>query len=164
MTNELIDTAPCDDLSTPWRYFRLYTILIAAVIGAITVALFCSISQIKKTAPITLTENDACQYYIDAVSAGRFSLNIAGWAFIKGEESKLHGNAVVLGNSEASYVLPTKLIARKDVTEAFGADGKNRDKSGFFARGFKPYLPKGTYRIYVDCAGHMIDTGLDVER
>ena len=146
----------------PWRYLKRYSIIVGFIIVILNIAIFFFVSKIEKNPPITKTNNESCYYAIDSVAVSRFSVEVNGWAFVKGQEAILHVNSVIIGDERASYVLPTKLIARKDVSVMFAVDGKNRDQSGFFSRGLKPFIPKGKYRVYVNCAGYVIDTEQDI--
>lgn len=83
-------------------------------------------------------------------------LSIKGWAVLKGESIKSYKCNVILKDKETGSLLrlPTKLVIRKDVTEALKSSDSNfnYDKSGFIARVRLDKIEKSlqNYEIYLD--------------
>ena len=72
---------------------------------------------------------------------------IAGWAFIEGQNSENSEIHVVLESDSNTYVFDTALDKRPDVTTFFKTLNLNLDDSGFFVRIPKEAVEKATYRV-----------------
>ncbi|WP_026885123.1 hypothetical protein [Clostridium beijerinckii] len=118
--------------------------IIIALLGTLVIlilfcgAIFNSFTAKKITVNKFENSNDAnIKYCIDSQEHDNISnyVTIKGWAFIDGEEIKTFNCHLVLRDKENGdcMELPTKLVIRKDVTDAFKAlENKfNYDKSGF---------------------------------
>lgn len=147
----------------PWRHCLRYNLIMLSLGLLFAAALFLSVAHVKKNPPIAQGDEARFQHHLDAVDGRGSSIKIIGWAFVEEQKIWLHSNSVILSGSDASYVLPTKLSIRKDVADSFVDAGLGLERSGFFARGFKLFIPRGAYRIFIDHAGKLLDTGQDVK-
>lgn len=91
-------------------------------------------------------------YVIDAVQVEE-TIKIQGWALILGEEIKtVNCNVMLIGEeSKEQWILPTMVIERNDLTEAF-SDGIDYAKAGFLANIPKNRLSleRENYQIYLE--------------
>lgn len=75
--------------------------------------------------------DEEINYCLDSVTQDQNIIFISGWAFKKGEDISLYNCHIAFENKETGeyFYVPTEMVERKDVTEAY--DGKNYDRSGF---------------------------------
>lgn len=92
------------------------------------------------------------RYCLDEIRDSGTDLSIQGWAYEEEEDTEYFDCAIVLRQEETGlyYRMPTSLVERKDVTEAYGEGKQNYDHAGFFARAEKGKLPAGEYEIYIE--------------
>jgi hypothetical protein len=76
---------------------------------------------------------DNIQYWIDDLAAATQTLEINGWAFIKGHDSVNSEIYIVLKSTDRTYVFTTETVIREGLTEYFKELGLNLDYSGFAA-------------------------------
>ena len=145
---------------------RRYNFIVAAVICLICLGVFYSLAQVRKIPDVAVSDPTSLVYSVDKVKKNKWYVTVSGWAIDRGKHTWRHANSIVLSNGAESYVLPTKLLARRDVEEMFASDGKLYTQSGFFARGFRLFIPKGEYRVLIknqrDEGTQIVDTGRTV--
>jgi SAM-dependent methyltransferase len=74
---------------------------------------------------------------------------IAGWAFLEGQNSENSEIHVILESDSNTYVFDTELNKRPDVTTFFKTLNLNLDDSGFFVRIPKEAVERATYRVSI---------------
>lgn len=73
-----------------------------------------------------------------------------GWGIIHGVDSRRVTVEIALVGDQHQYMIRSPQTTRKDVTNAFGADGTNYDSCGFSFNGFPTSCMKpGTYQVCV---------------
>ena len=147
----------------PWAMLQPYLAGVACLALACAAVLFFSLSRIREL-PVPAGHNaTTVAFSIDSVRKNAVSLKISGWALERGEDLQAQANTVVLVGEAGAYALPTKLVRREDVERFFAEDGKKYERSGFFARAVKFFLPKGAYRVFIrhrtNHAEQFVDTG-----
>ena len=71
-----------------------------------------------------------------------------GWGIILGVDSRRVTVEIALVGEQHQYMIRSPQIIRKDVTNAFGADGTNYDSCGFSFNGFPTScMEPGTYQV-----------------
>lgn len=127
------------------------------VIGILFVSLLFSFAvaadrgRVRTETTAQVVEN-MVSYVIDSVQITE-DIQIQGWALILGEEiESVNCNVMLIGEeSGKQWILPTMVIERMDLTEAF-SDGTDYSKAGFLAniRRERLSLEKEDYRIYLE--------------
>ena len=124
-------------------------ILLASLLFSFAVA--ADRGRIRTRTEAQITENQV-SYVIDSVQITE-DIKIQGWALILGEEMEdVNCNIMLVGEeSKEQWVLPTMVVERADLTEAF-LDGTDYAKAGFLAniRKDRLSLEKEDYRIYLE--------------
>ncbi len=107
--------------------------------------------NIRTETTAQVTEN-IVSYAIDSIQTEE-EIQIQGWALIQGEEmEEVNCNVVLIGEqSKEQWILPTMIIERTDLTEAF-SDGIDYRKAGFLAniRSERLSLEQEDYAIYLE--------------
>jgi hypothetical protein len=93
------------------------------------------------------TATDNIQYWIDGFAATAQTLEISGWAFIRGHDSVNSEIYVVLKSTDRTYVFTTETVIRDGVTEYFRELGLNLDYSGFAALIPTRKIASGEYAV-----------------
>ena len=94
------------------------------------------------------TETDDIRYSVDVVLTEDVRVvEVAGWAFIEGEDSEDIETYIVLTSDRRTYVFDTHGEARPDVTAHFEELGLNLDCSGFMTVIPARKIPSGEYAI-----------------
>lgn len=95
---------------------------------------------------------DGLRYCLDEIRDSGTDLSVRGWAYEEGEDTKYFDCAIVLRREETGlyYRMPTSLVERRDVTEAYGEGKWDYAHGGFFARAEKEKLPAGEYEICIE--------------
>ncbi len=88
-------------------------------------------SRLYQTTLPAATDN--IQYWIDDLAVATHTLEINGWAFIKGHDSVNSEIYIVLKSADRTYVFTTETVIREGVTQHFEELGLNLDYSGFAA-------------------------------
>jgi len=105
-----------------------------------------------RTTTDAIPEKDAVISTIDSVELTE-TIKIQGWAVILGEEMEsVNCNVMLIGEkSKEQFILPTMIIERNDLTEAF-SDGIDYSKAGFLANIKKDRLSleEEDYDIYLE--------------
>ena len=87
------------------------------------------------------------QYNVDFLESGDEFLDIRGWAFLDGCNTKSFKSYIILRGNNRDFLFDHKVICRKDVTSHFSASGLDLDSSGFAARIPLNDLGNGEYKI-----------------
>lgn len=102
-------------------------------------------SRLYETSIPAATDN--IQYWIDHLETTAHTLEINGWAFIKGHDSVNSEIYIVLKSASRTYVFTTETEIRERVTEYFKELGLNLDYSGFRALIPASKIASGEYTI-----------------
>lgn len=129
--------------------FYMVGILFLSILFSFAVAV--DRGKIRRWTEALVTE-DIVSYVIDSVQVTE-NVTIQGWALILGEETETVDCNVMLVGEESGerWVLPTMVMERNDLTEAF-LDGVDYSKAGFLANIQKDRLSldREDYRIYLE--------------
>jgi len=85
-------------------------------------------------------------HYIDALTLEKKNLKLRGWAVLKNLSSQHEGISVYAVSKSGSYLIPSQLELRSDVSVAFRG---NYDQSGFISNYDVSNLPKGDYIVQI---------------
>ncbi len=100
----------------------------------------------RETAPITASSGEAIRYNFETFTDQEKFLNVNGWAFVGNTNNNKGDSTFLFLSSDAkTYLFPTELISRHDVTGAFNKP--YLDDAGFTAFAVKKDLAKGVYRL-----------------
>ena len=102
-------------------------------------------SRLYETSIPAATDN--LQYWIDQFRVTTHTLEINGWAFIKGHDSVNNEIYIVLKSADRTYVFTTGTVIREGVTRHFKELGLNLDYSGFAALIPAGKIANGEYTI-----------------
>ena len=110
--------------------FVLFTIFVAE-------PLFDRLEQVPGESTVYQTTlpaaTDNIKYWIDDLAVATHTLEINGWAFIKGQDSVNSEIYIVLKSADRTYVFTTETVIREGVTQHFKELGLNLDYSGYTA-------------------------------
>ena len=124
--------------------FVLFTIFVAE-------PLFDRLEQVPGESTVYQTTlpaaTDNIQYWIDDFAAAAHTVEINGWAFIKGMDSDNSEIYIVLKSAHRTYVFTTETVIREGVTQHFKELGLNLDYSGFAALIPAGKIASGEYTI-----------------
>lgn len=130
---------------------RIYLIGVLVVSILISFAVAADRGKIRVWTEARITE-DVVSFVIDSVQVTE-NVKIQGWALILGEEIKTVDCNVMLVGEESGeqWILPTMVVKRNDLTEAF-SDGVDYSNAGFLANIQKDRLSleKEDYQIYLE--------------
>ena len=98
-------------------------------------------AQVKTITLSQLGGEEKINFCIDDASVENGIVFILGWAFEKGQSIETYDLRVALKehDSDKAYVLPTEMLIRNEVTQAYN-DGFNYDASGFLSRAYASRL------------------------
>ena len=102
-------------------------------------------SILSKTTLPAATDN--IQYWIDDLAVAAQTLEINGWAFIKGHDSVNSEIYIVLKSTDRTYVFTTETVIREGITQHFKELGLNLDYSGFAALIPARKIANGEYTV-----------------
>ena len=92
-------------------------------------------------------ETNNIQYWVDQLQVTTNTLEITGWAFIKGHDSVNSEIYIVLKSADRTYVFTTETVIREGVTQHFEELGLNLDYSGFAALISAGKIANGEYTV-----------------
>ena len=81
----------------------------------------------------TDANRDDIQYHVDRFNIRRHTIEISGWAFIKGQGSERSEVYLVLKSDDNTYIFDTSPVLRAGVAKAFKHLNLNLDWSGYRA-------------------------------
>ena len=102
-------------------------------------------SQLYETTLPAATDN--IQYWVDQLQVTTRTLEINGWAFIKGQDSVNSEIYIVLKSADRTYVFTTETVILEGVTQAFKELNLNLDYSGFVALIPAGKIASGEYTV-----------------
>jgi len=124
--------------------FVLFTIFVAE-------PLFDRLEQVQGESTVYQTTlpvaTDNIQYWIDDLAVATHTLEINGWAFIKGHDSVNSEIYIVLKSADRTYVFTTETVIREGVTQHFEEMGLDLDYSGFAALIPAGKIANGAYTV-----------------
>lgn len=144
---------------------------IICAVGMIIILLFClylylelgAIRKYKIPEDIKIDKGEQIEFTIDEVITSRKYIQIAGWAYKKGQNIGYFNNRFIIKNMQTNeYKALRTEMTNKD--ELFSVDSKyDCRRAGMFAKSIAISLKKGIYKIFIeyknDDQNFLVDTG-----
>jgi len=141
-------------LRTHRKQVIIHTLIVAAFLLFLlflSEPLFDRLEQVPGESTVYQTTlpvaTDNIQYWIDDLAVATHTLEINGWAFIKGHDSVDSEIYVVLKSADRAYVATTETVLREGITQHFEELGLNLDYSGFAALIPAREIANGEYTV-----------------
>ena len=115
----------------------------------------------------SLVDSKNFSWHIDKLDVKRDIYQITGWIIRNEEDIKTHDISLVIVNADgSSYIAPTKMVERKDVTKNKNKGDKkfNYDKSGFKTIVNKRYVTSSDSKIYIRYRNNQKDDIVDISK
>lgn len=154
------------DFSVDEKIFK-----IICAIGIVAILLFCmalyleigAVRNYKVADSTVMDDGEEVVFAIDDVNTSRKYVEIAGWAYKKGQNIGYFNNRYVIQNQETKEykALHTEMTY---VGELYSVDGQyDCRRAGMYAKSIAISLKKGTYKIFIeyrnDDQNILVDTG-----
>jgi hypothetical protein len=121
--------------------------------------LFDRLERISGEAQIQLpAETDNIRYVIESISTeGHTGVEIKGWAFVEGQDSKNRELYIVLKSAQRTYVFDSQVMLKPQLTQNFTELCVNVEYSGFTTIILATKISKGEYTVGIYIRGGDIE-------